>query len=69
MKAKYVFECDLKGFFDNVNVTTITDILEKAKVPKRVVYYIENINRNTPKLQDKDLTDESVHRDKERTYK
>lgn len=69
MNARYVYECDLKGFFDNVNVTTITDILEKAGTPKRVVYYIENINRNTPKLQDKDLTDESIHRDKEKTYK
>jgi len=59
----------LKQFFDKVNITNITDILDKAGVPKRVQYYIENINRNTPVLRDKDLVDESIHRDKIDTYK
>lgn len=67
--AKFIYECDLKQFFDNVNVTYITDILDKANVPKRIQYYLENINRNTPVLRDKDLVDESIHRDKDKTYK
>jgi len=64
-----VYECDLKQFFDKVNVVNITKILAEAKVPKRIYYYLENINRNTPLLREKDLVDESIHRDKIKTYK
>lgn len=68
LKAPFIYECDLKGFFDNVNVAKISEILLNKGTPKRIMYYLENINRCTPKLQEVDLIDESVHRSRQEEF-
>lgn len=68
LKAKWIYECDLVKFFDSIQITEVTKRLEKWGVPKQIVYYLENLNRNTPLLQEVDLMDESQHRDKNAVY-
>jgi len=63
-KYDYIYEIDLKGCFDNVQAQYVSDKLLKLGCPPGIVYYMENINRCTPKFQTKDEIDESALRDK-----
>lgn len=60
----FIYEVDLKGCFDNIQSQHVTDILMKLGMPPGPAYYLENINRCTPKFRDTDLIDESKLRDK-----
>lgn len=68
LKQKYIYEFDLKEFFPNVEINKVTEILEKAKVPKRIVYHLENINRCVPELPEKHLTNESILKDRYKVH-
>ena len=68
LKKKYIYEFDLKGFFDNVEIPKVTELLEKWGTPKRIVYHLENINRCTPQLQSEDLVDEKNWREREKIH-
>ncbi len=68
LKAKNIYEFDLEKFFDNTEINVVTDILQKAGVPMRFVYYLENINRCTPDLPKEELVDESVIKDRKRIH-
>lgn len=59
MKAKNIYEFDIEGFFPNVDISEVTDILEKSGIPKRIVYHIENINRMEPILPQEEKLDET----------
>lgn len=59
INSDFIYECDLKQFFPSVNVAKISDILIELGVPKRTVYWIENVNRVNPKLPDNLELDES----------
>jgi len=67
-KYKYIYETDLKGFFDNISVPEVFRIIEKYSPPKGIFYHLENFCKNTPKLQKVDKIDESKIRDKEDIY-
>jgi hypothetical protein len=47
LNKKYIYEFDLKNFFDEASIVSITEFLEK-NTPKKIVYHLENINRCTP---------------------
>lgn len=55
----YIYECDLKQCFPSVNVTHVTDQLEAIGMPKRTLYWLENVNRVAPKLPMDQKMDES----------
>lgn len=59
IKAEYIWETDLRGFFPNVKSTRITEVLLEAGIPKKIAYWLENINRKAPHLPDKLYLDES----------
>lgn len=54
----YIYEFDLKGFFDNIHVNKISKVLFDYNTPKAIVYRLENINRNNPKLPAETKLDE-----------
>ena len=60
---KNIYEFDLKGFFPNVDISEIGNLLvSELKVPKRVADYLTSINRSVTNLQKEDLLDESNDR-------
>lgn len=67
-KYKYIYETDLKGFFDNISVPEIMKVIEKYSPPKGILYHIENFCKNTPKLTKEDKIDESKIRAKQDIY-
>lgn len=56
----FIYEIDLKQFFPTCHVNYITEILLNLKIPKDVVYYLENINRRSPELPTEVKLDESI---------
>lgn len=60
-----MFEFDLKGFFDNVEVSNISELLvKKLGYPPEVANFFLDLNKSIPKLKDVDLMDESATRGK-----
>ena len=68
IKAKNLYEFDLKEFFPSVNIETVTSILQEYKVPKGLSYFIENINRVTPQLPEDRKLDETVIEDRYKVH-
>jgi len=58
-KKKYIYEIDLKKFFDGIHINSIEEKLLSLKVPKRVTYYLMNLAHCLPKLPDEHKLDES----------
>jgi len=54
LPAKYIYEFDLKSFFDNVKITDVTRCLEEKLVPPKVYHWFNNIHRMEPEFP-KDL--------------
>jgi hypothetical protein len=52
LRAKYIYEFDLKNFFGSVNLNYIHQELIKRQVPWRLSLLIREINYSTPKLPD-----------------
>lgn len=63
-KYPYIYEIDLKGCFDNIQSEYVSHDLEQLGMPPRYKYYLENLNRCTPRFKENDLIDESKLRDK-----
>lgn len=67
-KFKFIYETDLKGFFDNISVPEIMKVIERTNPPKGIFYHIENFCKNTPILTKEDKIDESNIRNKQDIY-
>lgn len=68
LKSKYIYEFDLKGFFDNVSIKYIHERLLDYEVPPLLCLKIQAINRNAPKLPETLELDEEknvqIHKDR-----
>jgi hypothetical protein len=64
-KYSYIYETDLKNFFNEISVPEVMKIIEKYNPPKGILYHIENFTKNTPKFTKEDKVDETQLRDKE----
>lgn len=58
LPAKYIYEFDLKQFFPSVDVEEVTSKLISLGVPKSYSYWLENVNRCSPKLPSTHLLNE-----------
>lgn len=58
-KKKFIYEIDLRKFFDSVHINAVEEILLKCGVPKRVVYYHMNLCLCLPELPKEHKLDES----------
>lgn len=67
-KYDYIYETDLKNFFNEISVPAIFKIIKETGIPLGIYYHLENFTKNTPKLQKVDQVDESTFRDKEDIY-
>lgn len=57
--SKWIYETDLKGFFDNVSVFEIYDHLRLGGLPTNLVSWIYNLCKSVPKLpKDKKLNED-----------
>lgn len=64
VKRKYIYEYDLFNYFGELNLPYISDYLIGKGVPKSLVYYIENLNRNIPSnLGEKDKSYKRTQKD------
>jgi hypothetical protein len=63
-KYSYIYETDLKNFFNEISVPEVMKIVEEYQPPKGIFYHIENFTKNTPKLTKEDKVDESSFHDK-----
>jgi hypothetical protein len=43
IKAKYIFEFDLSGFFNSVRLEAMADTLNRMYLPKYMIAYMVNI--------------------------
>jgi len=59
LQAPFIYECDLKQFFPSVHVNRITECLFDLGLPKKMGYWLENINRCNPILPVERKLDES----------
>lgn len=66
--SNYIYETDLKGFFDSVQLPKIFEIINNSGCPKNIAYWLSNLCKSTPKLTEKDLIDESNVRNKQAFY-
>lgn len=57
-KYKYIYEFDYKGFFNNLEITKISDCLRDKEVPESWIQMIENLNKSQPQLTKVDRVDE-----------
>lgn len=62
IENNFIYECDLKQFFPSVHVNTISEVLESYGMPKRVMYWLENINRCLPEFPLEEKLDESKYK-------
>lgn len=67
-KYKYIYETDLRGFFDNIDTTTIFRMLVKEECPMQIREWLQNICMNTPTLPGNHLVDESKFTRKREFY-
>lgn len=60
-KAKYIYEFDLKSFFENVPISKITRELIRIGIVPEVAFYLDEIHRRAPKniLPEGNLLDET----------
>jgi len=58
-RKKFIYEIDLKKFFDGIHINSIEEKLLRYKVPKRVTYYMMNLAHCLPKLPEEHKLDES----------
>jgi retron-type reverse transcriptase len=68
LKANYIYEFDLKGFFDNVSITEVSDILREKKVPEKIVIFLQNINICVPKFPEELLLMEPILEQRKKMY-
>lgn len=59
---KNVYEFDLTGFFDHVDIQYNYKTLKKQGVPEEIAVYLKTLNQSIVKLASEDLMDESGHR-------
>jgi hypothetical protein len=57
----YIYEFDLRGFFDNVDLELISDQL-KRHVPIETLDYLMTINQSRPKITEALLPESSLDR-------
>lgn len=62
IQAKYIFEYDYKGFFDNLSISFISRVLRAHRVPGHWISMIEMLNKSIPILAKRDLIDETPDR-------
>ena len=62
MKGENIYEFDLKGFFDNIDLIYNNQAMIRAGFPPEIAKYLTDLNRSIVKLTSKDLIDESEHR-------
>lgn len=63
-KYRNIYEIDLTNCFNEIQAQWVTDVLLKLGMPPAPVYWLENINRCTPKFAEHDEIDETVLRDR-----
>ena len=59
LEKPFIFECDLKDFFNQVELHNLDLVLQEARVPGTVREYLFKLNMSTPTLPRQLLTDES----------
>lgn len=59
VKAKYIYETDIQGFFDNVDLHKLYDTLIMKRIPRSVAEKLYDICANHPKLPEELKMDES----------
>lgn len=62
---KYIFEFDFQQFFPTVSLRAVKAMLHESKFPEEVARYIFHLAGATPKLQSKDLADETIVRQRQ----
>jgi len=60
--ANFIYEYDLKNYFNKIKLNFLTEELLKYGLPKSFLYWFENVNRSIPKLTDTDRTGEIRYR-------
>lgn len=68
LKARYIYEFDLRQFFPSVDVDKVTTMLQGMKIPKWYTFWLENINRTAPVLPKEEKLDESRVHDKYKVH-
>jgi len=58
-KKKFIYEIDLRKFFDSVHINVVESKLLQYHVPKRVTYYMTNLCMCLPELPEEHKLDES----------
>jgi hypothetical protein len=53
-----VYEADFKGFFNNIEITELNEILKGLGFPAAELHFIEDLNKSQPKLEKEDKADE-----------
>lgn len=69
LKAKYIYKCDLKKFFNRLELSSIQYDLTRYRVPEKIVRYINAINKRTLKLPKEHKINKSRVVDKENCWK
>jgi hypothetical protein len=59
IKARNIYECDLRQFFPSISHAIIEQELVNAGLPRMIIKWIDKINCNTPILPKIRLLDES----------
>jgi len=65
VKSKYIWEFDLKGFFDNVDVALVSRQLSELGMPPKEIYQFQDICKGLPSLPEEEKLDESKTKIKE----
>lgn len=52
--------CDLKNFFGEVNIPSVSEALKQYKVPTSIIHRLESINLSTPELPPEELLNEDI---------
>lgn len=53
-----VYEADFKGFFNNIELTALSEILKDIGFPAAEVHFMEDLNKSQPRLEKVDKADE-----------
>lgn len=68
-ESNFVYGTDLKGFFDNVQLPKIYEVVKDRGCPENIRHWLSNLCKSTPQLTEEDQVDESNVRNKQAFYK
>lgn len=64
LESKYIYECDLRNFFNEIDLRRLSNRLRTLKFPSKIIEFLFQLNMNSPALPEDEKADETLSHQK-----